>query len=224
VNPLVSCIMPVRGRRELAMKAIDCFNAQTYEHRNLLILQDSDAPTFNASDALPPNVKVTTASDRFQIGQKRNMLCRDADGELICHWDSDDWSAATRIERQVELIQRSGLAVHAFHWLHFVRKQPLQVFYYKDAAQFTMGTSLMFWRDFWVKYPFAEYLPTNSGEDGRFCKQARALNQISSNPTDGLMVARIHDNNTSPKNLRPPYRPVPVSDLPEGFRVIEGLN
>jgi len=207
----------------MALQAIECFSAQTYQFCELLILEDCDKPTLTNLDPLPNNVRLMTAPERYQIGRKRNMLADAALGYYVCHWDSDDWSDPRRIATQVELIQKSGLAVHAFHWLHFCRRDPLQVFYYCDSAHYPMGTSLFYRRDFWQTHQFENVLPINSGEDGRFCKAARAVNQISSDPTNGLMVARLHDDNTSPKNLKAPYRPVPVTDLPENFRLFEGI-
>jgi hypothetical protein len=45
-------------------------------------------------------------------GEKRNRAAAEARGEIIVHWDDDDWSARWRLRYQVEeLVARSG----AFH-------------------------------------------------------------------------------------------------------------
>ena len=43
---LVSAIMPTRSRPALSRAALNCFLAQTYEPRELVILDDDDDPSF----------------------------------------------------------------------------------------------------------------------------------------------------------------------------------
>src|SRR5262249_34045298 len=38
---------------------------------------------------------------RTSIGGKRNLACRRAAGEIIAHWDDDDWYAPNRLRYQV---------------------------------------------------------------------------------------------------------------------------
>ncbi|MGH9945399.1 MAG: glycosyltransferase, partial [Pyrinomonadaceae bacterium] len=37
---------------------------------------------------------------RLSIGAKRNLACRFAEGEIIAHWDDDDWYAPDRLRYQ----------------------------------------------------------------------------------------------------------------------------
>ena len=39
------------------------------------------------------------------IGAKRNLACEQVRGELVVHWDDDDWSAPRRLRYQVETFQ-----------------------------------------------------------------------------------------------------------------------
>ena len=36
------------------------------------------------------------------IGAKRNRACAAATGEIVAHWDDDDWYAPTRLRVQIE--------------------------------------------------------------------------------------------------------------------------
>lgn len=221
MNPLVSAIMPVRGRREWAKKAMECFQAQTYQNKELVILGDADAPTFDQI-RLPSNVNHIVALERWQIGRKRNELCRDAKGEIICHWDSDDWSHPERIEAQVKLLHESGRVMLAFHSMYFYRVEDQRVCLYRGVNVGGIGTSFMYTREFWAKHPFPD---KQSGEDGVFRKQAAAVNQLSCVDGRSMMVARVHADNTSPKPMRgSPWIPAQISDMPKEFRIVEGLE
>jgi glycosyltransferase involved in cell wall biosynthesis len=71
----------------------------------LIIIDDGD--TYNGdlwnSDS---RVRYFRLRSRSSIGEKRNLACRMADGEIIVHWDDDDWYGPARVRWQVEPILR----------------------------------------------------------------------------------------------------------------------
>jgi glycosyltransferase involved in cell wall biosynthesis len=98
--PLVSCIMPTADRRGFVPHAIRYFLAQDYPNKELVILDDgSDC----IADLVPddPRVRYIRRSGRMPLGAKRNECVRACHGELIMHWDDDDWMAPRRIRCQV---------------------------------------------------------------------------------------------------------------------------
>src|SRR3954465_8432998 len=107
--PLVTCLCLTRNRREWLPRAIACFQAQTYERRELLIVADGDdvRDLVAGLPALPPGTLGCTGA-RLGIGAKRNWGCQRATGELIAHWDDDDYSAPTRLADQVARLLESG--------------------------------------------------------------------------------------------------------------------
>ncbi len=44
-----------------------------------------------------PGVRYLQLPQRASIGAKRNLACAEARGELIAHWDDDDWYAPARL-------------------------------------------------------------------------------------------------------------------------------
>src|SRR5262245_31513629 len=99
--PLVSCIMPTRDRRGLVPQAVACFLAQDYPHRELVVVDDGAAPI---ADLLPcdPRVRYFAVSGPpASTGAKRNLACGWAKGELVAHWDDDDWCAPWRLSYQI---------------------------------------------------------------------------------------------------------------------------
>src|SRR5690348_4458021 len=101
--PLVTCLCLTRNRREWLPQAIVCFQLQTYEHRELLIVADGD----DVSDLVPQEdsrIRLVCSGSRLTIGAKRNYGCAHACGEIIAHWDDDDYSAQQRLTEQVALL------------------------------------------------------------------------------------------------------------------------
>ena len=91
-KPLVSCIMPTRDRRAYVGQAIEYFLRQDYPAKELIILDDGDDPI---GDLVPdhPGISYHRLDRRTVLGAKRNLACELAAGDLIAHWDDDDWQA-----------------------------------------------------------------------------------------------------------------------------------
>jgi glycosyltransferase involved in cell wall biosynthesis len=188
--------MPTRGRRELAAKAVDYFWSQTYQNKQLLILDDEEDLSFTVKpQAGRSHVFYARRSDPMTIGAKRNTLCAMAGGPIIAHWDSDDYSAPTRLAEQYRLLEDSGKAVTAFHSLIFVDEAARVAAMYTGDPDDVVGTSLMYRRDWWVDHPFDDI---SMQEDCRFGRYAYRCGQLHSiKETQALMVARTHDDITS---------------------------
>lgn len=107
---LVSAIMPtgrVPARRALSGVAIECFFQQTYDDRQLVIVNHSDDP-FAIRDK---RVKEVMVNRPDTMGELRNLALDAADGDLILTWDDDDWYDPRRMEIQVDALRRTGKAV-----------------------------------------------------------------------------------------------------------------
>jgi glycosyltransferase involved in cell wall biosynthesis len=217
---LVSAIMPTRGRKEWAAQALKCFLDQTYPEKELIILDDMDDRSFDEKIGFMwPDVRYFVfPGSRFNIPYKRNRCCEVAHGETIMHWDSDDWSAPDRMANQVSTLEESGRQVTGFHSMLFYEEHSGRCFKYLNDESYALGTSLTYLKSFWQSHPFNETL--KDGEDNQFVKEAMRATQLVSVDAGQLMVARIHPNNTSPKDLggtQTSYVPVPRETLPEGF-------
>lgn len=97
--PLVSCIMPTYERRRYVPHALQSFLQQDYPNRELIIVDDGDDAIGDLVAALP-NVRYFHVA-RTSIGAKRNLACKYAAGEIIAHWDDDDWYSPDRLRYQV---------------------------------------------------------------------------------------------------------------------------
>jgi hypothetical protein len=97
--PLVSCIMPTRDRADFALHAIELLQRQDHTHWELVIVDDGDG----LQERLPddPRIRYVRAPAGESVGAKRNRAVEAARGELVVHWDDDDWYAPQRLRRQL---------------------------------------------------------------------------------------------------------------------------
>ena len=102
--PLVSALMITRCRPKLAALAIECFRAQTWPRRELVIIDHG------ARDDLARHVErledrrirhIRIGPSRTPLGTLRNRSLAEARGAWICQWDDDDLSHPSRIAMQM---------------------------------------------------------------------------------------------------------------------------
>ncbi len=198
-----------RNRPQWLPQAIQCFQAQTYEHRELLIVADgADARHLVPDDS---RIRYVHFSGQQTIGEKRNRGCELARGEIICHWDDDDWSASGRIEKQIAAMRETGAEVVGYRTMLFW--DGAQAWRYDGRPLYALGTSLCYRRSWWSEHRFpAEQI----GEDTDFVARARRV--LWSCEAGPMMVARTHPGNTSPRATKnKEWRRVPQSALPPEF-------
>jgi len=204
---LVSAIMPTRGRQALARTAVKCFMAQTYAPRELVILDDEDDPSFPGAfaDRFCAGKQLSLRylrQPRATIGAKREKCCQLAQGEVIMHFDSDDWSAPGRMEEQVRLLGESGKPMSGYHSLLFWDMRTALGYRWKGAEGFAIGTSMAYTKEFWKSHRWPEYsgLPANprfDATDVQVMRQAQAIDGVATLDGGGMCVARAHDSNSS---------------------------
>lgn len=223
---LVSCIMPTHNRREFIPLALTCYLGQDWPHRELVVIDDgTDRVEDLFHDIEGARYLYRTQNDlpahrpKTPIGTKRNWACEEARGEVIVHWDDDDWSAPGRITDQVNRLLASGKSVTGYNKLlfwHVGRREASR--YINDSAVYACGSSLCYRRDWWEKNRFAE---TSNGEDNDFVYKARDARQIVSVPGGHMLVARTHSANSCPRDALSWPR-IETRELPAEFLAAVG--
>jgi hypothetical protein len=200
---LVSCIMPTRDRRAFVPRAIRCFRAQDYEPRELVIVDDGDDPVEDLVGD-DPMIRYLRVHPAPTLGDKRNRCVEESWGELVMHWDDDDWHAPHRLRTQVDALlvadaELCGLRRMLFHDL--ARDETWLYEYPAGLLPFLIGGSLLYRRAAWRRAPFPA---VRVGEDARFVWRQPAASLVAL--TDlSLYVATIHTGNTSIRRRRGPY-------------------
>jgi len=98
-------------RRVFIPHAIHYFLRQDYANRELIVLDDGTDPV---SDLIPddPRIRYIRMQERRTVGAKHNLGCELARGEIIAHWDDDDWFAEWRLSYQVsELLKHPPMTL-----------------------------------------------------------------------------------------------------------------
>jgi hypothetical protein len=197
---LVSAIMPTRGRPALSQTALDCWRAQTWKERELVILDDADDPSFPE----PPNEEGVRycRTLRMTIGAKRECLCDMARGEVVIHFDSDDWSDPGRIAEQVTLLLSTGKPMSGYHSLLFWDMRQARGYTWKGSEGFAIGTSMCYTKEFWRAHRWPEYSgmphsPRFDGTDVEIVRQAQKHGGIATLEGRQMCIARAHGGNTS---------------------------
>lgn len=189
---LISCIMPTRGRQGFAAISLAMFEAQTWPKRELVILDDRDAPSF-PSPPHAPSIVYHRLDRRMLIGAKRNLACSRSAGEIICHWDDDDVSAPGRLEDQAYRLIKANAQVTGYHSMIF--RNHVEAWEYRSMeVPYAIGSSLMYLRDFWKRNPFPDY---RIAEDESFTRAAKRDGVLVSADANGMMEASVHPGNTS---------------------------
>jgi glycosyltransferase involved in cell wall biosynthesis len=190
----VTALCITRNRRQWLPKAIACFLSQTYHYREMLIIADGE----DVKDLVPDDdrIRLIQLEGSMRIGEKRNYGCERAHGDVIAHWDDDDYSAPDRLKDQIARLTSSGKACTGYRTMRFT--DGTHSWMYEGVPLYAVGTSLCYRRDWWASNPF---LSKQVGEDGEFLKAAAAAKQIEVADAGNLMYATIHQGNTSPRDV-----------------------
>lgn len=200
---LVTCVMATMpGRPDWTPSAIDCFFAQTYDQRELLIISEPGAPLSPAilAAARDPRVHWLTPGRKITPGEKLNLGTLIARGAYVANWDDDDWSAPDRIETQYRILTETGADVTALRSMLFWDVSTCQGYRF-DAfdRRGGVGTSL-FWRREWaMSRPFKD---VTVGYDEFFMNDALARKRMTNVDDLALMVARSHPANTCKRSYQ----------------------
>jgi glycosyltransferase involved in cell wall biosynthesis len=215
IAPLVSAIMPTADRRAFVPQAIRCFLNQDYAPRELLIVDDGEDAI---ADLVPDDdrIRYIRLEAPLALGRKRNHACAMARGEVIVHWDDDDWSAPWRVRFQTEALLRAGVDACGLSRLWFydpIERQAWEYRYPDEGSSWVAGGTLCYRRELWQRAPF---LDVDTGEDTCFVRSVRP-GRLLLLGDNRFYVATVHARNTSPRQVTgPPFAP----SLPD---VVESL-
>lgn len=195
--PRVSCIVPTQGRRLFLLQAIKYFQRQDYPNREMIILDDGNDVLSDLTNS-DPRIRYLRPSHRLTIGAKRNLACAEASGEIIVHWDDDDWMAPGRISYQVrELIKQQADICGLREIIYFdpELQRAWCYVYPMFCRSWVAGGSLCYTKTFWRSNVFED---TNQDEDVRFL-WTKTPKKIATLFNIEFYIALIHQGNTSVK-------------------------
>jgi O-antigen biosynthesis protein len=209
-DPLVSCIMPTSGRRGFVPHAIRLFLEQDYRRKELIVVDDGEDAVV---DLMPPDpeIRYVRESVRRRVGGKRNVACEIARGEVVAHWDDDDWYAPWRLSYQVAALD--GVQLCGLDRMLFIDEpagRAWEYVYPQGGSPWVHGATLCYRHQLWQRTRFTD---VSIGEDTLFVSAAPG-NEVRILERREFYVGRIHPGNVSPKQMRDPrWHPVPYAEV-----------
>lgn len=200
---LISCIMPTRNRRSFVKQAIWYFIRQDYPEKELVIVDDGEDLV---KDLVPTDqrIRYIPLGRQATIGEKRNIAIEASRGQMIAHWDDDDWSAPDRLSRQKWALESTGAAVvGARHLLHYyLNAGEAWIFQYpNNGVPWLAGCTLLYRRAAWQAHPFP---PLSSNEDMAFLR-AEPAEHIHAMADRSFCIAVMHASNANARLPAPPF-------------------
>lgn len=192
--------MPTYNRRYFVTKAIEYFFRQDCIRKELVVVDDGDD---NIRDLIPEHecLNYIRLNRRTLLGEKRNIAIENSSGEIILHWDDDDWYASNRMRYQVEamLDKKSSLCglgaglyydVFANQFWQCEERLHNTLFY---AG--IIGGSICYYKSLWKelgKFPPGSKL----SEDSYFLRKISRKSQILKIPNQCTLIYIRHHTNT----------------------------
>jgi hypothetical protein len=214
-DPLVTCIMPTYNRRPFVPIAIRRFLAQDYPERELIVVDDGTDPIH---DLIPDDdrIRYVRPERRLTIGAKRNLACELARGEVVAHWDDDDWVAGWRLRYQVDALLEQGadiVGLQTLLYLDPVAHRAWQYRYLPSGRGWVHDPTFCYRRELWQAQRFPN---SNYGLDTGFLGTGNRK-RLAVLADHEFYVGIVHPGNTSAKrtagaNWRP-HDPGAVRDL-----------
>ncbi|MDA9761680.1 glycosyltransferase family 2 protein [Desulfobacterales bacterium] len=226
-QPIISVIIPTKNRLRHLPSIIECFNKQSWENKQLLILDDTEnnEETITNLQLQNPEHKIWWEKPKLSLGEKRNRLIAAAGGDIIAHFDDDDYYAPNYLETLQNLLSNQGNdlaklsgwfcyheASESFgYWdtkrsdlphIVFSRNEKLKYttnsFSKEDYRSFLIGYgfSYIYYKKVWEKVKFPD---SDFAEDSTFIelaiKQYFKVGHIQDG--EGICLHIIHKENTS---------------------------
>lgn len=212
---LVSCIMPTCNRRHLIPVALKCYVSQDWPDKELVVIDDGLDSVEDLVKQMVPDAIYIKLKDKQVIGTKRNVACEVAAGDVVCHFDDDDWSADDRIRDQVIRLRESGRQMTGYHSITYWNGTRAYR-YVSHTPQYALGTTLCYRKSFWQTHKFPA---KNYAEDNPLVYEAREAGQLIAVDAGQMMVVRAHTSCTSnaKKMSQNTWPEVPLESLPRQF-------
>ncbi|MCP3944653.1 MAG: glycosyltransferase [Desulfobacteraceae bacterium] len=210
--PLVSCIMPTADRPRFVPGAIGCFLRQSYLNKELIIVDDGEK---SVEHLIPKDsgIHYIRLTKKHTIGVKRNIACGQARGEIIAHFDDDDWSAPWRLDYQVHHLSRKTADICGLARVYFFDPERVAAWEYCYPVHhrpWIAGGSFAYTKAFWEGHSFRD---KNIGEDAWFMWD-HPVPRLLTLLNNWFFVACVHSGNTSPKRTGSDlWVQVPVSTI-----------
>jgi len=199
-TPRVSCIMLTANRPNFVPLAVHYFLNSDFRDAELIIVDDGKE---SVKSLLPHHhrIKYYYIEPLGSIGNKRNYGCEKASGEIIMHWDDDDYYSYDWMSKQISALETSGADIVGLNHIYFYSPVVNKFWNYenKEDPPWISGATMAYKKSFWQKHPFKNI---QVGEDYDFIWNSGA--RIYAHDHLNGFIAILHANNTTLKPFENP--------------------
>lgn len=128
--------MPTYNRPDFLARALSIFDSYSYGKKELIIVDDSPAPTYTGNR---PDVKYVMLRERTNLGVKHNIAARMAQGEVMAAQDDDDLFAPQRLSKQLEPIVRRECDMTGYRMRDMIRFPEMKFYRFKEGVKILPG-------------------------------------------------------------------------------------
>lgn len=194
-TPKVSCLTVTADRKHLMRRAVQCFENQTYENKELVIIDDGEQDLGNILSDLPAGqVKYVKLEKKPEntLGKLRNRSLDEANGDFLVQWDDDDWYHPERITIQAQTLMAGYDACCLSGALMHLDEEPYMQHPYVGYLPDGIPGSIMHRSDADIRYPH-----TRRAEDTVYLNEWMEKRYMQL-PDDysHLFIRCYHGNNT----------------------------
>lgn len=195
VFPNVSIVTPTKDRAGFLAQCRTYIEAQTYPRHLLewVIVDSSDRPSVPRLEVVR-GLRTKIVDCMGAIGHLRNVGNRHAAGDIVVHFDDDDWHSPRRVDVQVTALRKPGVdLVCTDDYLTYFGPGRVARSWSWGMDLFSSGGTFAYWRKAWTKVPFTVM---QHGEDQVFARTIRLTGRARNLRDPSLFAYIRHAANT----------------------------
>ena len=210
MKPFVSVLTPTFNRRKFIPFIIECYRAQTYPKDKMeWIILDDGEPVRDLFDTLAkdiPNIRYIHNTNKLLIGGKRNILNKEAKGDILIAMDDDDYYLPERVSH---VVQRSllypNIQVFGSSEIYLYYTDVKEIYRFGPYGKYHATNGTMAWRkSYALNHTYDETLAY--AEEKSFLNDyTTPIHQLD--PFKVMLVMSHSDNTYDKKKLRESTNP-----------------
>jgi glycosyltransferase involved in cell wall biosynthesis len=155
MKPLISCVLVTRDRPGFFRQALRCFAAQDYPRKELVVVDDGDAPVGGLCNGIP-GLTYVRVKGPVPTGTKLNLGVEIARGEILQKIDDDDYYAPRFLSTAAARLLRARTPDALVAWCCFAVLIAGEPRVYFSGHGWKSGGTLCFRRALWQRHPFRD--------------------------------------------------------------------
>jgi len=202
----VSVLTPTFNRRKFLPSIIECYKLQTYpkDRMEWIILDDGEdcvRDVFEEAAKVIPNIRYIYHPTKLLIGAKRNILNKEARGEILVAMDDDDYYVPDRVHHAVvRLNSKPSIPVAGSSELYLYYTDVKEIYKFGPYGPNHATNGTMAWRKSYALTHTYDETVANAEERSFLNNYTTPIMQLD--PRKVMLVMSHSDNTYNKKQFR----------------------